>query len=533
MASDSSQPNPPVKATAVRPEPTILSLLLSSKTQKQASAAVSAQSMNTLPTLAMMSKAEQRRVNRLPKASEEEESRTEDIRRKLGSLGRREFSVVSAMVAGHQPMSKLDLRTNATPLKHSTGSRLYDSVRRVGEQLTQRAMIDVDYEQSSPGMILPMFRPPPVLSVANQVNCNSSSETITIAAKSPLINISHTVIPTRPRPTPLDVHFKTRAQTINTLREQPPTTMHRVKHDAYPSMSKLANYRSNLTSSCFRLKMMQDVSRTLAVKVAKPSVQAALRPSLLERGGQLLREQVKSFETVSARRRFSRWHMIAVEMTRERKSRASTILWRTAQRWLASVELRERIILRASQIDRERRAVMRFVGTRELLVVSMQGFIRGGNTRRLLRQQSCLNTASYVVQRGVRCHSARVTLVKLRFEYTQGAAAAVFLQRRVRGKRGRKRYCAVLAAERASKISAFIQRRVFMRRKQFRINGAAIIIQERWRKRMRMRRHHFREERLRVRKANTIRRAISRFNARAKRRHRRAAGKDVRLPGIL
>ena len=85
-----------------------------------------------------------------------------------------------------------------------------------------------------------------------------------------------------------------------------------------------------------------------------------------------------------------------------------------------------------------------------------------------------------------------------------------------------------------------------MRRKQFRINGAAIIIQERWRKRMRMRRHHFREERLRVRKANTIRRAISRLatkavfvrtlcslDARAKRRHRRAAGKDVRLPGIL
>ena len=278
---------------------------------------------------------------------------------------------------------------------------------------------------------------------------------------------------------------------------------------------------------------MQDVSRTLAVKVAKPSVQAALRPALLERGAQLLREQVKSFETVSTQRRFSRWQMIAVEMTRERISRASTVLWRTSQRWLASVELRERIVLRASQIDRESRAVMRFVETRELLVVSMQGFIRGKNTRSLLRLQSCLNAASYAVQRCARCHSARLTLVKLRFEYMQRAAATVSLQRRVRGIRGRKRYCAVLAAERASKISAFIERRVSTRHEQFRINGAVIIIQECWRTRMRVRRHRFTEERLRARKANIIRRAISRFNARAKRRHRRAAGKDVRLPGVL
>ena len=45
---------------------------------------------------------------------------------------------------------------------------------------------------------------------------------------------------------------------------------------------------------------------------------------------------------------------------------------------------------------------------------------------------------------------------------------------------------------------------------------------------MRMRRHIFTEERLRVRKANIIRRSISRFNARAKRRHHRASGRDVR-----
>ena len=291
MASDSAGSKPPAKATTVRPEPTILSLLLSSKTQKQASAAVSAQSMNTLPTLAMMSKAEQRRVNRLPKASEEEESRTEDIRRRLGSLGRREFSVVSAMVAGHQPMSKLDLRTNATPLKHSTGSRLYDSVRRVGEQLTQRAMIDVDYEQSSPGIIFPTFRPPPVLFVANQVNCNSSSETITIAAKPPLIDISHTVIPTRPRPTPLDVHIQTRARTINSLRNQPPTTMQRIKYDAYPSMSKLANYTSNLTS--FQVeddaRREQNISRESGEAIGASSAKtraAGTRGPTAQRAGQ-------------------------------------------------------------------------------------------------------------------------------------------------------------------------------------------------------------------------------------------------------
>ena len=72
-----------------------------------------------------------------------------------------------------------------------------------------------------------------------------------------------------------------------------------------------------------------------------------------------------------------------------------------------------------------------------------------------------------------------------------------------------------------------------IRRKLGSLGRREFSVVERWRKRMRMRRHHFREERLRVRKANTIRRAISRFNARAKRRHRRAAGKDVRLPGIL
>ena len=272
---------------------------------------------------------------------------------------------------------------------------------------------------------------------------------------------------------------------------------------------------------------MQDVGSALFMGMTKPSVRAAMRPSMVSSGAKLLEKQLQEFRLKSLRRRWTEWHVTAVELTLVLVDHASALLRRTARRWLANVELQERVTLQALQVEGEVRAVTRFVAVREIFVIHVQSLARGRNAREFVQHRVRLISASCVAQRGARCNAAKVTLTLLRFEHLIVVSAAVLVQSRVRGRYGRARFCAVQVAERVSKITRCIEQRALARRARFQINGAAITIQGHWHERMRKRRHFFMEERIRVRKADIIRRSILNFNARARRRHRQVAGKDV------
>ena len=272
---------------------------------------------------------------------------------------------------------------------------------------------------------------------------------------------------------------------------------------------------------------MQDASSALFMGITKPSVRAAMRPSMVLSGAKLLETQLQKFLLKSLRRRWTNWHATAVELTLVLVDHASALLRRTARRWLANVELQERVTLQALQVEGEARAVMRFVAVRAAFVIHVQSLARGRMAREFVRHRVRLVSASCVAQRGARCNAARVALALLRFEHSVMVSAAVLVQCHVRGGYGRTRFCAVRAAERVLKIKKIMEERALARRAQFRIDGSAVVIQAHWRKRMYARHHFFMEERMRVRKADVIRRSILHFNARARRRHRRAAGKDV------
>jgi len=118
----------------------LMSSSLTAKLHKQATMATAAQSANTLPSVGLLSRAEHRQLNRLPKATENEKSRTEHIRKRLGALGRQEFFVAPTTMLGQLPKSRLNLVTNVGAPRPTTGSRLYDSIRQIGEKLTLQEM---------------------------------------------------------------------------------------------------------------------------------------------------------------------------------------------------------------------------------------------------------------------------------------------------------------------------------------------------------------------------------------------------------
>ena len=270
----------------------------------------------------------------------------------------------------------------------------------------------------------------------------------------------------------------------------------------------------------------------VALTQVKSSVLAVMRPALFPRGAKLVAKWLLDYRTALMQRCLAIWRVAAVKLTLTLVSFAGTVLRRTARRQLAIVELRERKTLRSSQAEREKRAVLRFTVSQETFVVAVQSLARARQARTEMRRLSDADLAARAVQLSVRSHAAALALATLRLERAERISAAVLIQRHARGCQGRERFRAIQAASRAERVVVFIEHRALKRRENLQIAGAALVIQERWRKRMRMRRHHFTQERLRVRKANIICKSIARFNARAKRRHRRAAGIDVRLGSV-
>ena len=212
--------------------------LLSTKAHKRASEAVASQPVNTLPKLELLSKSEQRQVSRLPKASEIEAMRTASIRKHLGALGRQEFAVFSTTITAQPPASKLDLKTNITPLRPSTGSRIYDSIRRVGESITRRKMIGANSEGLCRETALPKVGRSTQALSADQPARNRPPSTSVIRAKESLSRLLPSPNSTRRTPTSVEIHLEARREAIKALRVQPADTAHRHDFSAFLSVSK-------------------------------------------------------------------------------------------------------------------------------------------------------------------------------------------------------------------------------------------------------------------------------------------------------
>ena len=135
--------------------------------------------------------------------------------------------------------------------------------------------------------------------------------------------------------------------------------------------------------------------------------------------------------------------------------------------------------------------------------------------------------AATTLQHFVRDNIAKRSLDFLVHKRAQEHSAVVEIQRHVRGNKGRDRFHTARAAAHAMGRMKYMRKLAAKHHRHFKNSGAAIILQERWRKRMDMRQHRFTEERMRTCKADIIRRSILNFNARAKRRHSRDSGRDV------
>ena len=439
-------------------------LVISARQSEMVSTLATAQVATSIPSVDCVSQNERRDLSRLPKPTETESLRIQRIQKVLSALKRNNFRVAS---------------------NHLVGSRLNASVHRpVETSHPGKIMYEGALQLSGPSLL------------GNKMDTCNAPRANSIKPNAPL---------------PLRQLIKPDSLRVSRLGK---------------SFSPAARAALSLKSTARSIKSM----RINSTKITKQSMDQPL--SLRDTVSSLPCTDRQAGEKRTHRTRLMHyyirlWHFKALNSISPSLKAASAVLQQTGRFLLATIEYQRRSLLRTIQFEQERQTVVgRFARRREMAARVSQAILRG-KLRAAKDEIHFATLAATTLQHFVRDNIAKRSLDFLVHKRAQEHSAVVEIQRHVRGNKGRDRFHTARAAAHAMGRMKYMRKLAAKHHRHFKNSGAAIILQERWRKRMDMRQHRFTEERMRTCKADIIRRSILNFNARAKRRHSRDSGRDV------